>query len=108
MVRFTGAESRSTFPAMNETSQPVELLLSVSRDAPGTLGAQIEDALRRAIREGALRPGAQVPSTRDLARQLGVSRRIAVDAYAQLAAEGWLVLRQGARPRGSDAAQAGR
>jgi GntR family transcriptional regulator/MocR family aminotransferase len=89
---------------MDETSQPVELLLSVSRDARGTLGAQIEDGLRTAIREGALRAGAQVPSTRDLARQLGVSRRIAVDAYSQLAAEGYLTLRQGARPRVSEAA----
>ncbi len=83
---------------MDETSQPVELLLSVSRDAGGTLGSQIEDRLRHAIREGALRAGMRVPSTRDLARQLGVSRRITVDAYAQLAAEGYLVLRQGARP----------
>jgi GntR family transcriptional regulator/MocR family aminotransferase len=87
---------------MNETSQPIELLLSVDRDAPATLGAQIEDRFRRAIRDGALRPGARVPSTRDLARQLGVSRRVAVDAYAQLAAEGWLQLRQGARPHVSD------
>jgi GntR family transcriptional regulator/MocR family aminotransferase len=84
---------------MSETSQPVELLLSVSRGAPGTLGAQIEDQIRRAIRDGALRTDAQVPSTRDLARQLGVSRRVVVDAYAQLAAEGYLRLRQGARPR---------
>ena len=80
------------------------MLLSVSRDGPGTLGAQIEDQLRRAIREGALRPGTRVPSTRDLARQLGISRRVAVDAYAQLAAEGYLVLRQGARPHVSGAA----
>jgi GntR family transcriptional regulator/MocR family aminotransferase len=92
---------------VNETSQPVELLLDVRRDAPGTLGAQIENQLRRAIRDGVLRPGARVPSTRDLARQLGVSRRIAVDAYGQLAAEGWLVLRQGARPRVSDAGGTG-
>ena len=90
---------------LDETSQPVELLLSVEpRRRRATLGAQIEEQLRRAIREGALRPGAQVPSTRDLARQLGVSRRVAVDAYAQLAAEGYLSLRQGARPRVSDAA----
>ena len=33
-----------------------------------------------------------------------MSRRIAVDAYAQLAAEGYLMLRQGARPRVSDVA----
>jgi GntR family transcriptional regulator / MocR family aminotransferase len=83
---------------VNETSQPAELLLSISR-GNGTLGAQIEDQLRRAIRHGALRPGTPVPSTRDLSRQLGVSRRVVVDAYAQLAAEGYLVLRQGARPR---------
>jgi GntR family transcriptional regulator/MocR family aminotransferase len=83
----------------NETSQPVELLLSVSRGDGRTLGSQIEDQLRRAIREGALHDGAQVPSTRDLARQLRVSRRVIVDAYGQLAAEGYLSLRQGARPR---------
>jgi GntR family transcriptional regulator / MocR family aminotransferase len=92
---------------MNETSQPVELLLRVDRQGQETLGAQIEDQLRRAIREGALRAGSRVPSTRDLARQLGVSRRVAVDAYGQLAAEGYLVLRQGARPCVSDAAGAG-
>jgi GntR family transcriptional regulator / MocR family aminotransferase len=93
---------------VDETSQPIELLLSVSRDGSQTLGAQIEDQLRCAIREGALRPGARVPSTRDLARQLGVSRRLAVDAYAQLAAEGYLTLRQGARPTVSEAAAVGR
>ena len=94
--------------AVDETSQPIDLLVSVTRDAPGTLGSQIEDQFRRAIREGALRPGARLPSTRDLARQLGVSRRIAVDAYSQLAAEGYLALRQGARPRVSEtAAEAG-
>jgi GntR family transcriptional regulator / MocR family aminotransferase len=89
---------------MDETSQPVEVLVSITRDSSQTLGAQIEDQLRRAIREGALKAGARVPSTRDLARQLGVSRRVAVDAYSQLAAEGYLELRQGARPRVSEAA----
>jgi GntR family transcriptional regulator / MocR family aminotransferase len=96
--------SRSTSRAVNETSQPIDVLVSVTRDVPGTLGAQIEDQLRRAIREGALKAGARVPSTRDLARQLDVSRRVVVDAYSQLAAEGYLVLRQGARPKVSAAA----
>jgi GntR family transcriptional regulator/MocR family aminotransferase len=92
--------------ALDETSQPLELLLAVSRDGSRTLGAQIEDQLRRAIRDGVLRRGTGVPSTRDLARQIGVSRRVVVDAYAQLGAEGYLSLRQGARPRVSDAAAA--
>src|ERR1700741_413028 len=89
---------------MDETSQPIELLLRVTRDGPHTLGSQIEEQVRDAIRYGVLRSGPRVPSPRDLARQLGVSRRIAVDAYSQLAAEGCLVLRQGARPHVSDAA----
>ena len=91
---------------LEEPSAPFELLISVSRDGPGTLGAQIEDRLRRAIRGGELHGGTRMPSTRELARQLGVSRRIAVDAYAQLAAEGYLVLRQGAQPRVADGAAA--
>src|SRR4051794_23332509 len=69
----TGAEGRSTLAPLNETSQPVELLLSVDRAGSATLGAQIEEGVRRAIRDGALRPGSRVPSTRDLARQIGVS-----------------------------------
>jgi GntR family transcriptional regulator/MocR family aminotransferase len=81
-----------------EPSRPRELALSVDRDAPETLGAQIERQLRRAIRQGELRAGTHVPSTRDLARQLSVSRRVTVDAYAQLAAEGYLLLRQDAQP----------
>jgi GntR family transcriptional regulator / MocR family aminotransferase len=38
---------------LDETSQPIELLLSVTRDGPQTLGAQIEEQLRSAIRERA-------------------------------------------------------
>ena len=87
---------------MNQTSQPIELLVSLRRDGTRTLGRQIEEQIRRAIRDGTLAPAARVPSTRDLSRQLGVSRQTVVDAYAQLAAEGYLSLRQGARPRVSD------
>jgi GntR family transcriptional regulator/MocR family aminotransferase len=87
---------------LDESSQPVELLLSVTKGGSRTLGAQVEDQLRRAIQQGKLKAGTRVASTRDLARQLEVSRRVVVDAYAQLAAEGYLTLRQGARPRVSE------
>ena len=110
MVGCSGTVTRTTLALLDDTSQPLELLLSVSREGRETLGAQIEGQLRRAIREGALRPGARMPSTRDLARQLGISRRIVVDAYQQMAAEGYLILRQGARSRvsaGGRAAVAG-
>ena len=81
------------------TSRPLDILVSVDRSGPLTLGRQIEDQLRQAIRDATLRPGARLPSTRDLALELGVSRPIVVDAYAQLAGEGYLELRPGARPR---------
>jgi GntR family transcriptional regulator/MocR family aminotransferase len=81
------------------TSRPLDILVAVDRARPKTLGRQIEDQLRNAIRENTLRHGALLPSTRDLARELGVSRPIVVDAYAQLAGEGYLELRAGARPR---------
>ena len=81
------------------TSRPLDVLVSVDREGPRTLGRQIEDQLRQAIREGSLQSGARLPSTRDLALELGISRPIVVDAYAQLAGEGYLELRPGARPR---------
>lgn len=80
------------------TSRSLELLITLSRDGSRTLGAQIEDQVRCAVRLGKLAPGAPLPSTRDLARQLGISRPLVVEAYARLAAEGYLALRQGARP----------
>ena len=81
------------------TSRPVDILVAVNRESPRTLGRQVEDQLRQAIRDTTLRPGARLPSTRDLARELGISRPIVVDAYAQLAGEGYLELRPGTRPR---------
>jgi len=57
--------------------------------------ARLESGLREAIRGGRLAPGARLPSSRALAAQLGVSRRLVVDAYGQLAAEGYLIARRG-------------
>ena len=58
--------------------------------------AQLENELRDGVRAGRLRPGSSLPSSRAFAAQLGVSRGVVVEAYAQLAAEGWLAARQGA------------
>src|SRR5262249_1239075 len=57
---------------------------------------------------GSLQAGAQLPSTRALADQLGISRPIVVDAYEQLAAEGYLQTRRGARPTVSKVAHPAR
>ncbi len=52
---------------------------------------QVEQQLRDAIRSGRLRGGSRLPASRALASDLGVSRGVIVEAYAQLAAEGYLV-----------------
>lgn len=83
-----------------------ELLIELRRGNGRPLRAQLEDALREATRSGALAPGARVPATRVLAGDLGVSRRLVVDAYAQLLAEGYLTARAGAGTFVSDAARA--
>jgi GntR family transcriptional regulator / MocR family aminotransferase len=56
----------------------------------------LEDALRQAIRDGRLALGERLPSSRGLAAQLGLARGTVVEAYAQLAAEGYLRTRPGA------------
>jgi GntR family transcriptional regulator/MocR family aminotransferase len=76
-----------------------ELLVAVDRGVKGSLRGQIEQELRHAVRSGRLRAGTPLPSTRVLARQLGVARGVVVEAYAQLAAEGYLRTRQGAPTR---------
>jgi len=56
---------------------------------------QIADALRVQLVEGALPPGAQLPSVRRAAMELGVHFNTVAEAYRMLAAEGWLDLRRG-------------
>ncbi|WP_369170582.1 PLP-dependent aminotransferase family protein [Streptomyces sp. R28] len=58
--------------------------------------AGLERALRDAVRDGRLAPGARLPATRRLADELGVSRNTVKAAYDQLVAEGYLTARQGA------------
>ena len=83
----------------SRTSSGHELLLAVDRTSPEPLHRQIGSGLRHAIRYGRLDGGAVLPSSRDLAHQLGVSRGVVVEAYEQLVAEGYLVSRAGGTTR---------
>ncbi|MDX3214951.1 PLP-dependent aminotransferase family protein [Streptomyces sp. ME02-6991-2B] len=73
-------------------------------DIAGGTGARagLENALREAVRDGRLTPGTRLPSSRTLARDLGVARNTVADAYGQLVAEGWLTARQGSGTRVGD------
>ena len=73
-----------------------EVLVELRRDGDAPLRGQLESGLRAAIRAGRLAPGARLPATRVLAQDLGVSRRLVVEAFEQLRAEGYLEGRTGA------------
>ncbi|WP_238009838.1 PLP-dependent aminotransferase family protein [Dactylosporangium sp. AC04546] len=82
-----------------------DVLVPIDRGSGEPLRTQIERGLREAIRAGRLRAGERLPSTRELARQLGVSRGIVVDCFDQLQAEGYLSSRTGAATRVSPTSQ---
>src|SRR5690242_17520948 len=87
------------------TGSGPELLVPLDRGAPVPLRTQVEGGLRDAIRTGRLRAGERLPSTRELARGLGVSRGLVVDCFDQLQAEGYLVARPGSATRVADTAR---
>ena len=76
-----------------------ELLIDVQRDLPTALHRQLESGIRQRIQQGHLRAGTALPPTRVLATDLGVSRGVVVEAYAQLVAEGYLSSRSGGYTR---------
>jgi GntR family transcriptional regulator/MocR family aminotransferase len=59
-------------------------------------------ALHESIRSGRLAPGTRLPSSRSLAKDLGIARNTVADAYGQLVAEGWLTARQGSGTQVAD------
>ncbi|MDI3390716.1 winged helix-turn-helix domain-containing protein, partial [Streptomyces sp. B-S-A8] len=60
---------------------------------------QIQEAIRGRIKDGTLHPGVRLPSSRNLAGDLGVSRSVVVQAYEQLVAGGYLRSTQGSGTR---------
>jgi GntR family transcriptional regulator / MocR family aminotransferase len=72
-----------------------ELAIDLDHNGGDALHRQIEASIRQRIRSGALPAGVALPPTRALAAELGVTRGVVVEAYAQLVAEGYLTSRSG-------------
>lgn len=62
------------------------------------VGRRIIAAIKQRVHDGSYRPGDGLPSSRAFAAEWGVSRTTVTAAYAQLVAEGYLIVRRGARP----------
>ncbi|MFV0137296.1 PLP-dependent aminotransferase family protein [Streptomyces sp. HMX87] len=85
-----------------------ELLLPAASAPARARGRALQEALRESVRSGRLAPGTRLPSSRDLAADLGVSRGLVTEAYEQLTAEGYLRSGRGAGTWVGDAARAAR
>src|SRR5215469_11605236 len=82
--------------------------LALHRRPGETLRGAVERTLREAILDGAMRHDVRLPSSRALAAQLGVSRGVTTEAYSQLEAQGFLLIRPKAAPTVARIAGAGR
>lgn len=69
--------------------------IALDRHSPTPLYQQIRDHLRQGILAGSLPPGARLPASRTLARDLGVNRITVESAYSDLEAEGLVFSRVG-------------
>lgn len=73
--------------------------MNLKRHSEISLARQIYQLLRDQMLAGQLSPGELLPSTRELAKQLAVSRNTTYEAYEMLSAEGYIVSRPGSQTR---------
>lgn len=71
------------------------LMLQIATGDPRPIHRQIVDGVRRLIASGELTLGANLPSVRGLAVQLGINPNTVAKAYSELTAEGCLDARAG-------------
>ncbi|SCK27537.1 GntR family transcriptional regulator / MocR family aminotransferase [Streptomyces sp. ScaeMP-e48] len=92
----TGGVGRGDSGSLDSASPAWELLLPAAAGPVRGRGRALQSALREAVRSGRLVAGTRLPSSRELAADLGVSRGLVTEAYEQLTAEGYLRSGQGA------------
>ena len=73
----------------------LQRLNGISAALPGTLNKRVYQALQQAIFDGSISPGSRLPASRDLAKELDISRNTVLAAYEQLQAEGYIQTRTG-------------
>ena len=71
------------------------LLQRLQQDIDGTLQLRLFRCLRNAIIDSVLAPRTRLPASRDLAKEIKVSRNTVLSAYEQLQAQGYVEARTG-------------
>ncbi len=94
-IHLTGFLYSHYDPRVKRIPSGIAPVIAIQKGAPNGLYRQVYQSYRKAIVDGSLRAGQRVPSTRVLARELGISRMPVLSAYAQLSAEGYFEGRVG-------------
>ena len=71
------------------------LYIAIDRNRKDPLNQQVYSGIVEKILNGTLAAGDKMPSSRNFSRSLGVSRNVVLEAYDQLAAEGFTEARHG-------------
>ncbi|MGW4305806.1 MocR-like pyridoxine biosynthesis transcription factor PdxR [Streptomyces californicus] len=104
---MTSSGTNPRHASAEETLAPAWELLVPAAAAPARgRGRALRSALRDAVRSGRLAASTRLPSSRELAADLGVSRGLVTEAYEQLTAEGYLRSGRGAGTWVSDGVRA--
>ena len=71
------------------------LYININRDSGRSLSDQIYQYIKESIFRGSLQAREKLPSSRELARFLNVSRNVVIESYEQLMAEGYIYSKNG-------------
>ncbi|MFD7749365.1 PLP-dependent aminotransferase family protein [Streptomyces sp. NPDC059698] len=93
---MTSSGTNADHSSAEPLSPAWELLLPAAAAPARGRGRALRSAFREAVRSGRLAAGTRLPSSRELAADLGVSRGLVTEAYEQLTAEGYLRSGRGA------------
>jgi GntR family transcriptional regulator / MocR family aminotransferase len=91
----TSAASSFAGPTAIRGPSAIQIPLQIEPGGGRALHEQISDQIRQLITEEKLRPGSYIPSTRQLADHLGVSRNTVLLAFNRLASEGYIEATKG-------------
>ena len=75
------------------------MFIAIDNNDPRPVYLQIAASIKEQIQKGMLKPGEELPSVRNLARDLGINLHTARHAYQLLREQGVVQLRLGSRAR---------
>ncbi|WP_426474184.1 GntR family transcriptional regulator [Chryseobacterium balustinum] len=71
---------------------PYENIIIIDKESKVPIYRQIAVSIINAIRNGTLKAGTHLPSSRELAKTLGVHRKTAIAGYEELDAQDWVMI----------------